>query len=111
MPEIILLLLVSLIGLVTGFFDSIIGAGGLISVPSLVFLGLPPQIAIATDRLGTIGQTFTALIKFWKAKKIVWRYVPILAVISLAGSLIGANILLNVDQKILESVVGVLILI
>jgi len=29
----------------------------------------------------------------------------------LAGSLIGANILLNVDQKILESVVGVLILI
>ena len=111
MPEIILLLLVSLIGLVTGFFDSVIGAGGLISVPSLVFLGLPPQIAIATDRLGTIGQTFTALIKFWKAKKIVWRYVPILAVISLAGSLIGANILLNVDQKILESVVGVLILI
>src|SRR3989344_7897448 len=111
MPEIILLLLVSLIGLVTGFFDSVIGAGGLISVPTLVFLGLPPQIAIATDRLGTIGQTFTALIKFWKAKKIVWRYVPILAVISLAGSLIGANILLNVDQKILESVVGVLILI
>lgn len=111
MPEIILLLLVSLVGLVTGFFDSVIGAGGLISVPSLVFLGLPPQIAIATDRLGTIGQTFTALIKFWKAKKIVWKYVPILAVISLAGSLIGANILLNVDQKILESVVGVLILI
>ncbi len=111
MPEIILLLLVSLIGLATGFFDSVIGAGGLISVPSLVFLGLPPQIAIATDRLGTIGQTFTALIKFWKAKKIVWKYVPILAVISLAGSLIGANILLNVDQKILESVVGILILI
>ena len=111
MPEIILLLLVSLIGLATGFFDSVIGAGGLISVPSLVFLGLPPQIAIATDRLGTIGQTFTALIKFWKAKKIVWKYVPVLAVISLAGSLIGANILLNVDQKILENVVGVLILI
>ncbi|MEK6921020.1 MAG: sulfite exporter TauE/SafE family protein [Nanoarchaeota archaeon] len=111
MPEIILLLLISLVGLATGFFDSVIGAGGLISVPSLIFLGLPPQIAIATDRFGTIGQTLTTFFKFWKAKKIVWKYVPILAVISLAGSLIGANILLNVDQKILESVVGILILI
>ena len=38
MEEAALVLLISLIGLVTGFFDSIIGAGGLISVPSLVFL-------------------------------------------------------------------------
>ena len=78
MPEIITLLLVLFIGIVTGFFDSVIGAGGLISVPSLIFLGLPPQVAIATDRLGTLGQIFTALIKFWQAKKIVWKYVPIL---------------------------------
>lgn len=111
MPEIITLLFVLLIGLVTGFFDSVIGAGGLISVPSLIFLGLPPQIAIATDRFGTLGQTFTALVKFWKAKKIVWKYVPILATIALIGSLIGANILLNTDPKILESVVGFLILV
>ena len=111
MPEIITLLLVLLSGVAAGFFDSVIGAGGLISVPSLIFLGLPPQIAIATDRFGTIGQTLTALFKFWKAKKIVWKYVPILAIISLAGSLIGANILLNIDSKTLESVVGVLILI
>jgi uncharacterized membrane protein YfcA len=111
MPEIITLLLVLFIGIVTGFFDSVIGAGGLISVPSLIFLGLPPQVAIATDRLGTLGQIFTALIKFWQAKKIVWKYVPILAAISLFGSLIGANILLNVNPRILESVVGILILI
>ena len=68
MPEIITLLLVLLIGLVTGFFDSVVGAGGLISVPSLIFLGLPPQVAIATDRFGILGQTFAALVKFWKAK-------------------------------------------
>ncbi|MFH1448364.1 MAG: sulfite exporter TauE/SafE family protein [Candidatus Micrarchaeota archaeon] len=111
MPEIITVLLVLFIGVTTGFFDSVIGAGGLISVPSLIFLGLPPQIAIATDRFGTLGQTFTALVKFWKAKKIVWKYVPILATISLFGSLIGANILLNIDPKILENIVGILILI
>lgn len=111
MPEIITLLLVLFVGITAGFFDSVIGAGGLISIPSLIFLGLPPQIAIATDRFGTIGQTLTALFKFWKARKIVWKYVPILTIIALAGSLIGANILLNINPKILESVVGILILI
>ena len=111
MPEIITLLLVLFIGVAAGFLDSVIGAGGLISVPSLIFLGLPPQIAIATDRFGTIGQTLTSLVRFWKAKKIVWKFVPVLAFISLFGSLIGANILLNVNPKILESVVGALILI
>ncbi len=111
MPDLTTFLLVLLIGLVTGFFDSIIGAGGLISVPSLIFLGLPPQIAIATDRFGLLGQTFASLVKFWKAKKIVWKYVPVFAVISLVGSLIGATMLLDVDPKILENVVGILLFI
>ena len=105
-----ILLLVFGVGIVTGFFDSVIGAGGLISVPSLIFLGLPPQTAIATDRFGTLGQTSTALFKFWKAQKIVWKMVPILSILALVGSLIGANILLNADTKILEGVVGILIL-
>lgn len=111
MVEIITLFLVLVIGLVAGFFDSVIGAGGLISVPSLIFLGLPPQVAIATDRFGILGQTLAALVTFWKAKKIVWRYVFIFSAISLIGSLIGATLLLNIDSKILESIVGILILI
>lgn len=109
--EPISLLLVLLIGLVTGFFDSISGAGGLISVPALIFLGLPPQIAIATDRFGILGQTFASLGKFGKAKKIVWKYVPLLAVITLAGSLIGANILININTRFFEKAIGIIILI
>ncbi|MCK4327045.1 MAG: sulfite exporter TauE/SafE family protein [Candidatus Diapherotrites archaeon] len=110
MPE-ITLLLVLLAGVAAGFFDSALGAGGLISVPSLIFLGLPPQVAIATDRFGTLGQMTTAFFKFWKAKKILWKYVPILAAISLVGSLIGANILLAVDPNILQQIVGVFLLV
>ncbi|MBI4163848.1 MAG: sulfite exporter TauE/SafE family protein [Candidatus Aenigmarchaeota archaeon] len=104
-------LLIFGIGVATGFFDSLVGAGGLISIPSLIFLGIPPQTAIATDRFGTIGQTLSALYKFWKAKGIVWKYVPILSILALAGSLIGSIILLNVDTKILESVIVILVLV
>jgi len=111
MEEAALVLLISLIGLVTGFFDSIIGAGGLISVPSLVFLGFPAHIAIATDRFGSVGQAFIATLKFWKSKKIVWKYVPVLAVLSLIGSFIGAKILLDISPKVLGLVIGILMII
>lgn len=103
-------MVVLLIGIVTGFFDSIVGAGGLISVPSLLFLGLPPQIAIATDRFGSLGQRCAALYQFWKTKKIVWKYVPLLSVIALGGALIGANLLLTIDPQLLETIIGILIL-
>jgi len=103
--------LVFLIGLITGFLDSTVGAGGLVSVPSLIFLGLPPQVAIATDRFGTIGQSFTAGYKYWKAKKIVWEYVPIFTVLSLAGALIGSTLLVQANPATLEKGVGVLLLV
>ncbi|MEK6915984.1 MAG: sulfite exporter TauE/SafE family protein [Nanoarchaeota archaeon] len=109
MSEIVLILFFSLVGLITGFFDSLVGAGGLFSIPSLVFLGLPPQTAIATDRFGVIGQAIVAVIKFWKAKKIVWKFVPFLVVLALIGSYIGANFLLNTDPKNLSKIIAIII--
>ncbi|MCD6523142.1 MAG: sulfite exporter TauE/SafE family protein [Candidatus Diapherotrites archaeon] len=108
--EFVVLLSTLFIGMTAGFFDSVLGAGGLISIPALMFLGFPPQVAIATDRFGTIGQTSTALFKFHKAKKIIWEYVAILSIISLIGSLIGANILLNIDSNLLQRAVGFFLL-
>jgi len=110
MIDIIILIFVFAIGLATGFLDAVIGSGGLVSIPSLIFIGLPPQVAIATDRLGTIGQHFGSLPKFWKEKKIIWKYVPPFALISIIGTYVGANILLNVDPNILTKLVGIIVL-
>lgn len=108
MPEIANLILILLIGFAAGFVDSTGGPGGLITVPSLMLLGLPPQVAIATDRIGVIGQIFAAAFKFWG--KIVWKYVPVLTFISLVGSIVGSNILLNLDPKLLQRIISVLII-
>ncbi|MBI5389915.1 sulfite exporter TauE/SafE family protein [Candidatus Woesearchaeota archaeon] len=110
MPEITFILMVIGIGLVCGFFDAVIGAGGLISVPALIFLGLPANIAIATERFGTLGTCLT-FFKYWKAKKIVWSYVPVLVGVSLVGSLIGAFILITISDKILGNIIGILLLV
>ncbi len=98
------------IGLATGFVDSVVGTGGLISIPFLIFSGLPPKVAIATDRLGILGQNLGSLPKFLKEKKILWKYVPPLAILSTAGAYIGANILITIDEILLTRLVGIAII-
>lgn len=109
--EIVMYIGIFLIGVIASILGSLVGGGSLLSIPFLMFVGLPPQIAIATDRFGSVGQAITAFFKFQKAKKILWKQVPLLAVLSLTGSLIGANILLNINSKILQNIVGVILII
>lgn len=99
------------IGVLASVIGTMVGGGSLLSIPFLIFLGLPPQVAIATDRFAGLGAAATAFYEFKAAGKIVWRLVPVLAVASLVGSLIGAGALVNVDPESLTPVVGLLVLV
>ena len=110
MSEPTTLFLVFLIGVAAAVVGAMVGGGSLLSIPFLIFVGLPPQVAIATDRFAGLGAAVTSFYRFWKAGRIVWRLVPVLAVASLAGSLIGASILLNADADALHEAVGFLVL-
>ena len=111
MEPITTLLSVFSIGIIAGVIGSMVGGGSLLSISFLIFAGLPPQVAIATDRFGSVGAAITAFFKFWKAQKIVWKHVPVLAALSLVGSVIGANILLNINSDTLQNIVGVILLV
>jgi hypothetical protein len=110
MSEIIAIFPVFLIGILASFFGTIVGGGTLLSIPFLIMIGLPPQVAIATERFGGLGQTLTSFTQFYKSKKIVWKYVFGLTIISVAGSIIGSNILINIDPLVLRNIIGLTIL-
>lgn len=87
--QIVLLLL--LFGFLAAFIDSVVGGGGLISTPALLFLGLPPAAALATNKLaGTMG-VLTSTIRFVKSGKVDFRVVgkwfPFVFIGSLGGSI------------------------
>ncbi len=54
-------------GLVAGFVDSIAGGGGLITLPALLAVGLPPQLALGTNKLqgsfGTLSASYNYIRK------------------------------------------------
>lgn len=102
--------IIFIVGAFTSFIGSIVGGGGLISIPFLIFLGLPPQAAIATNKLGAIGMGIGAIPKFWKAKKIIWKYVIQFTILGIAGAFLGATLLLSINEAVLAKVVSIILL-
>jgi uncharacterized membrane protein YfcA len=70
------------IGVLASVVGTMVGGGSLLSIPFLIFLGLPPQVAIATDRFAGLGAGVTAFFRFRAAGRIMWRLVPQLALAS-----------------------------
>lgn len=61
------LIVAVMVGMVAGFIDAIAGGGGLITVPVLLLLNLPPLEALATNKLqgsfGTLSASITMICK------------------------------------------------
>jgi len=103
--------LVFLIGIAASFVHGISGSGaGLIIVPSLILLGLPPHVAIATSRLGGFGAIIGQTYKFQKAKKIVKEIIPALMIISAIGAFIGRKVMISLNEELLSTIIGIVIL-
>jgi len=110
--DIVTIIIVFLVGLAASFIGGLVGGGGgLLSIPVLNIFGLPANIAVATNRFGSLGMAISSIFKFAKAKKIIFKYVLLLTVLSIIGSIIGAKILIEIDEALLSKMIGVLILI
>jgi uncharacterized membrane protein YfcA len=92
-----------------GFIDSIAGGGGLILMPSLVIAGIPPQVALGTNKFAAFFGTSTALVNFMRKGKVIWKIVVFGIVFSLIGSVIGTKLILYFDQKTTAKIIAMLL--
>lgn len=99
-----------IIGLVSSFYGSITGGAGMLSIPALLFMGVPVEIAIATIKLGDLGRFSLSTYKFVRSKKVVWKYAIPLIPIALTGGLIGAKLLTLINREQLSLIIGIVIL-
>lgn len=90
------ILLSFLAGVGSGFVGAATGGAGLISIPALIFLGLSPSSAIATNAFGSFGMIASAVPEYAKAKKLRLRPVLKLIPLTIAGGFIGSRALVHV---------------
>lgn len=98
------------VGLLAGLVDSIAGGGGLIALPALLFIGLPPQIALGTNKLqGTFG-ALSAAYNFVRKRQVDLRECRIGIVSTLLGAALGTIIVQILDPAIIKPLIPFLLL-
>ncbi len=85
----IIILLISF-GFLAAFVDSVVGGGGLISLPALLFVGLNPAAAVATNKLAGAMGSLTSSISFYRSGQLEIRSVLNYFPLAFIGSLCGA---------------------
>ena len=94
------------VGIIAGFINTMAGSGSLLTLPLLMFLGLPANIANGTNRVAIFLQNIVAVSGFKKQKVFEYREGLWLVIPATAGSLIGALIAVNFNERILELFIG-----
>lgn len=97
-------------GFIAAFVDSIAGGGGLISIPAFLFAGVPPHIALGTNKFAATTASFTSSIKFITSKKVNFSLLKYLIPFTFLGSILGVKSVLLVDQSFLYPLVMILVL-
>jgi uncharacterized membrane protein YfcA len=99
-----------LAGLASGFLNVVAGGGSLITVPLLIFLGLPETTANGTSRLAILVQSGTALLTFKRAGQLDHALLLRFAPPTLLGALLGAAVAARLPDAGFRSLLGVVML-
>ena len=106
----ILLPVLFLTGAVAGLIDSIAGGGGLITIPVLLGLGLPPQTALGTNKLQATFGSFSAMAHFVRAGTVRLRDAAPGVVWTAIGAILGSYTVQQIDPGFLKKVIPYLLL-
>src|ERR1035441_874568 len=96
-------------GLVAGFVDTVAGGGGLITLPVLLGLGLPPQDALGTNKFQPSFGSGSATFHYARAGVVdfedCWRGI----LFTLIGTSLGALVVLQIDPAFLKQLIPILL--
>ena len=93
-------------GFAAGFINTLAGSGSIVTLPLFLYLGLPANIANATNRINVIFQNITGAVTFHRGRMLDIRAAAILGIPSVMGSILGAMIAVSLDEKTMRMVIG-----
>jgi uncharacterized membrane protein YfcA len=104
-PSALTIALLTLTAFAAGTIDAVAGGGGLVTVPALLAAGLPPHLAVATNKGQSTFGAAAALLRFQRAGMVDAARARVAFPAGLAGSLAGAALLLAVKPALLRPIV------
>lgn len=99
------------VGFIAGSINTIAGGGSLLTLPILIFLGLPPNIANGTNRIAILFQNIFNTAGF-KSKGIkTFPFSIYLGISALIGSIIGAQIAVDIKGETFNKILAIIMVV
>ncbi|MEE2024578.1 sulfite exporter TauE/SafE family protein [Alkalimonas mucilaginosa] len=105
-----MLVILCTVAFVAGFIDAIAGGGGLLTIPALLTAGLPPHLALGTNKLAATFGSFTASVTYYRKRlfdPVFWRRSLLYTAI---GAVLGTLLVDQLSSESLEKFLPVVIL-
>jgi uncharacterized protein len=97
-------------GFLCGFLNTVASSGSAVTLPLLVFMGLSPIVANATNRVPVVVAAFIATISFLRAKVIDWKIAIKILIPTVLGSIVGAEFVDTLPQENIKLLISVAVL-
>lgn len=91
-------------GFLCGVINAAAGGGSFLTLPLLMALGLPPQVANATNRVAIVLQCAAGVGTYQRHGVRPWRQLPAIAAVAVPGSLLGALLAARADEALFRPV-------
>jgi uncharacterized membrane protein YfcA len=104
-------LLITVVGFIAGFVNTLAGGGSIITLPAMILVGLDPTVANATNRLGIMLSALSAAAGFKSKKVSVMPFSLYLGLAATIGAVIGAMIAVEFDKRLFNKVLAIIMII
>lgn len=102
--------LLIVVGFIVGFINTVAGGGSLLSLPILIFLGLPSTLANGTNRVAIIFQTAIATAGFKSKGVSTFPFNIYLGASALLGSIIGAQLAVDISGDVFNRILAIVMI-
>ncbi|MBT8471962.1 MAG: sulfite exporter TauE/SafE family protein [Marinicaulis sp.] len=97
-------------GIASGWINVLAGGGSILTVPVMVFIGMPGPVANGTNRIGIIAQNIMAVYGFFRKGFSDFRLSATLAACAAIGAFFGANVGVRLDGVWFDRTLGLIMI-
>lgn len=105
------LIILGVVGVVSGFLNVMAGGGSMLTVPLMIFMGIPGHVANGTNRIGILVQNATAITAFYKKGFSNFKLSLSLAAFTIPGAILGAYLASRIEGEDFNRLLVVLMII
>ena len=99
------------VGVVSGALNVLAGGGSFLSLPLLIFLGLPPSVANGTNRIAILVQNLGAVWRFRRHGLVDASWIASAALPAAAGALLGTWAAIEIGEELFRRVLAALMVV